>query len=439
MSRIITTTLEKICRSDKGEIISGPFGSNIASKYFTEEGIPVIRGNNLSLSLDKFYDDGFVFVTREKAEELNCYAQRMDLIFTAAGTIGQVGLIPEKARYDKYVISNKQIRVRINTEKVSVLYAYYWFASPWIQKLLILSNKGSTVPLLTLWEVKKLPISYPESIEEQYRIANILEIITRKIENNSKVIMELESMARTIYDYWFLQFEFPNEEGKPYKSSGGKMVWSEELKREIPEKWKVDSLGNLFTSNRGISYNSKTIEGNGVPMINLASFNVDGSYKENGIKQYSGEYSAEKVVKPFDLMMCNTQQTAIDYKKDIIGKAFLVPDIFEGDIVTSHHVTTIKVKKDNMKYFLHRLFNTGYFHKYVAGFTNGTNILGLIFSGIERYKLEIPDDAVLDKFAELMLDIEKKKSKIIKENQELSSLRDFLLPLLMNGQVGFKE
>ena len=245
-------------------------------------------------------------------------------------------------------------------------------------------------------------------------------------------------MAKTTYDFWFLQYEFPNEDGKAYKSSGGKMVWNEELKREIPEEWKVDFLGRLFTSKRGISYNSKSIEGSGVPMINLASFNVDGSYKEEGIKVYSGEYSEEKVVKPFELLMCNTQQTAIDYKKDIIGKAFLVPDIFEGDIVTSHHVTTIQVEKDNMKYFLHRLFNTDYFHKYAAGFTNGTNILGLIFSGIEKYRLEIPDDAVLEKFADLMLDIEMKKSKIIKENQELISLRDFLLPLLMNGQVGFK-
>ena len=251
--------------------------------------------------------------------------------------------------------------------------------------------------------------------------------------------MELESMAKTIYDYWFLQFEFPNGDGKPYKSAGGKMVWNEELNREIPEGWRVNSLGNLFTSNRGISYNSKTLEGNGIPMINLASFNIDGTYKEDGIKTYSGQYTVEKVVKPFDLLMCNTQQTAIDYKKDIIGKSILVPDIFEGDIVTSHHVTTIQVKNDNMKYYLNRLFNSDYFHKYVAGFTNGTNILGLIFGGIEKYKLEIPDNTVLDKFEKLMLDIEVKKSKIIKENQELVSLRDFLLPLLMNGQVGFKD
>lgn len=86
-----------------------------------------------------------------------------------------------------------------------------------------------------------------------------------------------------------------------------------------------------------------------------------------------------------------------------------------------------------MKYFLYRFFNTDYYHKYAAGFTGVTNILGLIFSGIEKYGLEIPDDVVQNKFAELMLDIEMKKIKIIKENQERSSFRDFLLPLLMNG------
>lgn len=297
---------------------------------------------------------------------------------------------------------------------------------------------GSAQPKLNQNNLANIEINIPdESI--QNKIAGVLGAIDDKIRINIIISVELEEMAKTIYDYWFLQFEFPNEDGKTYKSSDGKMVWSEELKREIPEGWEIDFLGNLFTSKRGISYNSKTIEGNGVPMINLASFNIDGSYKKEGIKIFSGQYTEDKIVKPFDLLMCNTQQTAIDYKKDIIGKAFLVPDIFDSDIVTSHHITTIQVKKDNIKYFLHRLFNTDYFHKYVAGFTNGTNILGLIFTGIEKYKLEVPDDRVLNKFAELMLDIEMQKSKIIKENQELASLRDFLLPLLMNGQVGFKN
>ena len=194
-----------------------------------------------------------------------------------------------------------------------------------------------------------------------------------------------------------------------------------------------------FETSRGLSYNSASNEGEGIPMINLPSFNVDGRYKHEGIKTYSGTYSDEKVLKPFDLVMSNTQQTAIDFKKDIIGKALLIPNIFEGDIVSSHHVTTINVKDDNLKYYLYRLFNTNYFHRYAAGYCNGTNILGLIFSGIENYITEIPEARILKKFAKMMLDIEKKKSVIIKENQELASLRGWLLPILMNRQLTFKE
>lgn len=187
MSKMITTTLEKICLPGKGSIISGPFGSNISSKYFVADGVPVIRGNNLSLQYDKFYDDGFVYVTKEKADELRCYAYRDDLIFTAAGTIGQVGIIPQDSKYKEYVISNKQIRARLDQAKVNLLYAYYWFSSPWIQRFLIKNNKGSTVPLLTLNEVKDLPITYPESLEEQKSIVRCIEVISNKIENNNRI------------------------------------------------------------------------------------------------------------------------------------------------------------------------------------------------------------------------------------------------------------
>lgn len=390
-----------------------------------------INGNNLIDGKIAIFSDTLM-VSGEEYDRIKRPLGERTILLSINGTLGRVAIY----KGEKVVLGKSACYINVKQDK-NRYFVKYILTTKEFQKYILLVAHGSTIKNLAPSQVADYEFSIPDELDQD-KVAFLLKAIDDKIESNKIINSELESMAKTIYDYWFLQFEFPNEESKPYKSSGGKMVWNKEIKREIPEKWKVDFLGNLFTSNRGISYNSKAIEGNGVPMINLASFNVDGSYKQNGIKQYSGDYPAEKVVKPFDLLMCNTQQTAIDYKKDIIGKAFLVPDIFEGDIVTSHHVTTIKVKNDNMKYFLHRLFNTGYFHKYAAGFTNGTNILGLIFSGIERYKLEVPDDAVLDKFAELMLDIEMKKSKMIKENQELISLRDFLLPLLMNGQVGFK-
>lgn len=423
-----------------GDILDVKRGASLSGEFYAEEGDKI----RLTLGNFNYPSGGF----KENKSKKNIYfsgdvkeefiLKKGDIITPlteqVSGLLGETARIPED---DLYIQSGDIGLVIPNEKLLNRLFAYYLLSSPIVKKQLDSAAQQTKIRHTSPEKIKDCEIWLPD-MEHQKHTGVLLDTINQKIENNNKINVELESMAKTIYDYWFLQFEFPNDDGKPYKSSGGKMVWHEGLKREIPEGWKVDFLGRLFTLKRGISYNSKNIEGGGVPMINLASFNVDGSYKEEGIKVYSGEYSEEKVVKPFELLMCNTQQTAIDYKKDIIGKAFLVPDIFEGDIVTSHHVTTIQVEKDNMKYFLHRLFNTDYFHKYAAGFTNGTNILGLIFSGIEKYRLEIPDDAVLKKFADLMLDIEMKKSKIIKENQELISLRDFLLPLLMNGQVRFK-
>ena len=111
----------------------------------------------------------------------------------------------------------------------------------------------------------------------------------------------------------------------------------------------------------------------------------------------------------------------------------------DGDIVYSHHVTFLRVYDDDMKYYLFRLFNTEYFHKFVTGYANGTNILGLLFDSVKQCEIEIPDKRTLCKFAKIMHTIERKKADVIKENQELEKLRDFLLPLLMSGQVKFND
>ena len=242
-------------------------------------------------------------------------------------------------------------------------------------------------------------------------------------------------MTKTLYDYWFVRFDFPDENGKPYKSSGGRMVYDDVLKRKIPAGWKVVELREHLTSNRGVSYSGNNIVGDGIPMINLNSFNINGTFKIDGTKSFSGEYSASKVLRPYDLVMCNTQQTALDPKKDIIGKSFLVPDIFESEVVSSHHVTTISVKDNNLKFYLNSLFNTPFFHRYISGYATGTNILGLNFEGVLSYLAEIPPNGLLSKFSAFVLNAEKQKSRIFKENQQLTQLRDWLLPMLMNGQV----
>ena len=293
--------------------------------------------------------------------------------------------------------------------------------------------KGSKMPRGDKDRIMNYPISKVNSIDV---ISKWNMDVKSKIETNNAIISELESMAKDIYDYWFVQFDFPDENGKPYKSSGGKMVWNEELKREIPEGWKVIEINKMFESKRGISYNTETITGEGIPMINLASFNVNSTYKKEGLKSYSGKYSDEDIIRPYDLLMCNTQQTDLDPTKDIIGKTILVPDIFGGsDIVASHHVTRLLCNKPEYKSYIDAASKTTWFHKAMTANCSGTSIMGLNSDLAFKYQIVATDANCLCNFHELYMQIKKEESVLLNENSELTSLRDFLLPLLMNGQV----
>ena len=402
------------------------------------EGIPVIRNYNISggqLDLSKLsYVDEETYKSRIKRAK----PIEDDIIISREAPMGEVCLVPPDF---KCCLGQRLVLLKVDKEKCNPHYLLYALLSPYVQaQIRRIDQTGSIVSNLNIPDLKKLVIPYIK--ENQNNIARCLEVINKKIFNNNKINEELESMAKTIYDYWFLQFEFPNEEGKPYKSSGGKMIWNEELKREIPEGWEIDTIGKHINIDRGISYSSDDLEDVGIPLINLSSFNIDATYKPEGLKTYSGTYSKEKVISPFDLVICVTQQKAIDLvgDTDVIGKTFLVPDIFETkDIVASMDV--IKIQSDDTygKYYLNRLINTKFFHRYISGFATGTKIKHLDIKGLLNYKCETPNEQALKKFNDLMECCEKKKSKIFAENQELTALRDFLLPLLMNGQVGFKD
>lgn len=420
-------------------------------KYRLNEIADILAGGTPSTKNDEYWNgdipwlsvkdfgntNKWVSETEKKITELgfnNCPSSMLnkgDLILSARGTVGKVAMVDKDMAFNQSCFG-----LRANKTIITQDYLFYWFENN--QQIFKSAQQGNVFKSVTLDFFDKTEAFIP-SVPEQQKIAAVLSALDDKITLNRRMNAKLEQMAKRLYDHWFVQFDFPNADGKPYKASDGKMVWNETLKREIPAGWEVKKLGELFTTNRGVSYSTKTITGDtGIPMINLASFSPDGSYKIDGIKLYTGEYTQEKVLKPFDLVMCNTQQTAIDFSKDIIGKALLVPDIFEGDITSSHHVNTLKVHNEKLKFYLYRLFNTDYFHAYISHYASGTNIMGLDFVGVENYSAVIPSEEVLSKFADFTLNIEKMKSEIIRENTKLISLRDRLLPLLMNGQVEVK-
>ncbi len=415
-------------------ISMGPFGSDVKVEYMVNEGVPFLDGSNLALP--RMNVDSLKFVTREKADSLkNALAHPNDIVVTHRGTIGQISFIPDDLGYDEFLISQSQFRVTLDANKVDPVFFTYYFHTKEGQKRLLSFANYVGVPALASATTNFKDLEFPLiPLSAQKRIAQMLLLIDNKIRNNNAICADLEAMAKLFYDYWFVQFDFPDENGKPYKSSGGKMVWNEELKREIPEGWEVKRLDSVIKLERGISYSSSDLAGNGIPMINLGSFAVGGGYKDDNLKYYSGEYSESKVIKPYDLILCLTQQTDIDPKKDVIGCAMLIPNIFCGDIVISQDLAKV-VCTEALKHYLIRYFNTSYYHKYITGYATGSKILHLDVNGILGHVAIIPPHHILEEYANAAKDIWNYKSICLAEIKQLASLRDFLLPMLMNGQV----
>lgn len=429
MSKWVHATLKDICRPERGSIISGPFGSNISSKFFVDEGVPVIRGNNLSLSLDKFYDDGFVYVTKEKADELNCYALEGDLLFTAAGTIGQVGILEAPLKYEKYVISNKQLRARVDTKKVDRLYAYYWFSSAWMQDYFIRNNKGSTVPLISLAELKDAPISYPEDISEQRRIVAVIEVLSRKIETNRSISSELEFMTKTIYDYWFTQFDFPDADGKPYRSSGGEMEWNEQFKREIPKGWIVAPLSQYLNCNKHSVRKKDQLES--ICYLDTGSLTDNAMDSMECYESISvAPVRAQRIVHRNDILYSTVRPIQRHY--GIIKHP-------AKNMVASSGFACLSSKADS-KY-------NDLFYLFITAPQNTKKLCAIADSSVSAYPSINPSDILdlqialpkhFDEIDELVSSLSSllyAKAHWQDEIRQLLSLRSWLLPMLMNGQA----
>jgi len=348
------------------------------------------------------------------------------------GHIGAYAGIVNWANGKHYVTYNGVIcKIKPN---INPRFGYYALLNSKLQSRL----RGSTQPFVSYDLLNEVKTYLPNRVVQD-KIAKVLSDLDAKIELNNKINRELEAMAKTLYDYWFVQFDFPTPPsstsgivGKPYKSSGGKMVYNEELKREIPEGWGVKELGKLIDIQRGISYKSSDISGGGIPMISLNSFNLDGTYKAGGIKSYSGKYTDKQIAKSEDLLIAATDVTR---NADIIGKAIIVPHYYKNDLVFSMDIAKIIPKKDISSPYLMMLFNSDHYHNYIKWYASGTIVLHLNMDGVKWYKAEIPPIDLIERFDSFYLPIANRINETERQNEQLTALRDWLLPMLMNGQV----
>ena len=285
-----------------------------------------------------------------------------------------------------------------NPEKSSELFVYYFFE--YIKKEIQKSASGSIQDNINIDYLSKMRIKVPEK-KYQDKIVELLSSIDKKILLNNQINQELEAMAKTLYDYWFAQFDFPDQNGKPYKSSGGKMVHNPELKREIPEGWGVEKLSHFLTIKNGKDHKH----------LQDGKFAVYGS---GGIMRTVTDYlySGESILFPRKGTLNNVMY--------VNEKFWTVDTMFYSE-----------VNKNNSALYVFYSVKDIDFNK----LNTGTGVPSMTSSILYDLNIIVPEENILEKFNTIV----KRNYETIKlnniQNQELTQLRDWLLPMLMNGQV----
>lgn len=254
---------------------------------------------------------------------------------------------------------------------------------------------------------------YLPDYKTQKSVGDFLLLLNEKIALNNRINAKLEAMAKTLYDYWFVQFDFPNEENKPYKTSGGAMVWNEDLKREIPEGWEVVEFGdliNIFDSKR-------------VPLSNMEREKMKGKYPY---------YGATSIMDYIDDFIFDGEYILIAEDGSVMDEfGFPIVQFIWGKTWVNNHAHILQAKKSSINEFIFHFSKTISVVQIMTGSIqkkiNQENLL--------KVKLSLPNNELLDKFCAFASPIRRRKINLIEENQQLSSLRDWLLPMLMNGQV----
>ncbi|MBI0113467.1 MULTISPECIES: restriction endonuclease subunit S [unclassified Gilliamella] len=392
-------------------------------------GYPLITSKHLSNNSLDIKNSYLISELDYNAINKRSKVSQWDILFSMIGTVGEVYL--EKNNDICYAIKN--IGVFSCKDEDRAKWLYYYLKSPIAKKHIKRYLNGAVQKFLPLSALRDFPVF--DFNQNSKLLTRLISFLDEKIIINNRINTELESMAKTLYDYWFVQFDFPNEEGKPYKSSGGKMVYNSTLKREIPEGWSVDRLKPYINFKRGISYKSNEISDiQGKEFLNLNSFSLKGEFKIEGTKHFIGKYNQESLVSSGGLVVAITDVTR---NADIIGKAFIIPSIFEDGALISCDVVSVTSERLN-KFYLEQLFNSTYYHSYIKYYASGTLVLHLNLNGINWFNTILPPVGLLNQFEKFCKPILKKKAVILKENKQLIELRDWLLPMLMNGQVTVK-
>lgn len=403
-----------------------PFASfsTVFNHYFLPENLADLMNSSAKEQETYSIKKGDIFLTRtsETLDELgmSCVATKDYPKATYSGFVKRLRPLQKDITYEKYM--------------------GFYLRSKFFRKVMT-NNAIMTLRASLNEEIFSYLNLYLPDYNTQKSIGDFLFLLNAKIDLNKRINTQLEAMAKTLYDYWFVQFDFPNEEGKPYKSSGGKMIWSEELRREIPEGWEVTQMSEWINIDKSGDWGKVAMEGNFTKKVTcIRGADINGLNGLGELKppvRYILEKNTFKVLESHDLIVeisggSPTQST---------GRLAFITDAtikrFENPLICSNFCKPISIKNKkllyNFVYYWNSLYENGIFFGY-EGKTSG--IKNLLFdSFVNSYFTVVPDEKTVNKFYDFMENLHEKKQVALTENQKLSELRDWLLPMLMNGQV----
>ena len=325
-----------------------------------------------------------------------------DIVFSYEATLGRYAMIPANF-YG--CLGRRLALIRVKDNRINPTWLYYYFMSPeW--KVFIANHtvKGSTVDRIS---VEAFPSYKIPSIERQKQddIVKILKSIDDRIENNKRICSELEAMAKSLYDYWFVQFDFPDENGRPYRTSGGAMEWNDQLKQEIPNGWKVMRICDIADL-----YQPKTLSGS--DMVENGLYNVYGA---NGIIGKYNSYNHENRTIAITCRGASCGNFLMTLPKSwITGNAMVV----------SPHA---EISQEYLYYTLSK--------DRISPFITGSAQPQITRENLSNLLVVIADEKNMTAFSTFSDVVRSKIESSVSENEELTKLRDWLLPMLMNGQA----
>lgn len=348
---------------------------------------------------------------------------------TREAPMGEVGYVNSE---DCTFLGQRVMQYRANPKKLDSAYMLYSFLSPDLQfQFRRHDNSGSIVSHIRVPDCSKFELPLP-TLKEQRKIAAVLSVLDAKIDLNNRINAELEAMAKTLYDYWFVQFDFPDKNGNPYKSSGGKMVWNKELKREIPVGWSTCTLADIIVrSGTGLNPRDNFKLGSGENYYVTIKNVINGKIVLDDKCDRITDESLQIIDKRSQLVAGDVLFTSIEP----VGVTYLIQKKpTNWNINESVFTLRPNFKKISSEY-LYMLLSSLEMKVFTKNSSSGSIHKGIRHGVLKAFKLPYFNLKLISDFTAAIKPILKQIDMLDKQNQKLIQHRDWLLPILMNGQV----